>query len=656
MRELNQKKCKQYRKPKWLRSLFIFAILVLVIYCVYLLLQPPVTERIAAFDSVRAIPDSNNAALFYAEMLSEYKNPFVLSDFAVIPDKVLLEKIRQDLGLFDTSPDFLIKDKTYSQPWTRDEFPSIAAMLQEHAKYVSLLQKGAKQKECYFLLAGAKLNASVFYDHFCGHGSDSGWEPTYQRIVLDAIDKYRDSLLRFAYLDMGEGRLSEAIDKAEALIGLGRHLCQFPFVENLSLGRYTEINGLQVLMHLIIMGPSTILQLDDWQRDCQQAKQHWMPTARQVNKVMRLVHKEGKKRLNRGNENGSHGVQRNRFWLKFRRSPHTSKRYFKTRFMDLTSEYQRFYFLIELRRHKEKTGQWPTHFKQVKPELPPEVISVLQAAVFPILWFSPDCYILYGDLSEPTKSITDARYDMDELVVCAGGLFNASGADSVQRYVNHLVERFFHRNLLTNGLERVFYKLSGHSIPLLIESLQHRDSMVRTHAVLVLSRLGEKNVASLYDCPRELLLESLLSGYAQERKEKMKFRYIMAFQQFREMPESSHQRLTDHLRNTIRNGPIPFLRGAAAHVLLEVSERDGLLEILDHMERLSDIEYFGKNRHGIVWSALSRALKSYGFHEYRDRMDGDSVTYKASHRNLTLLDQWWQENRAKVIASEHRLN
>jgi hypothetical protein len=187
--------------------LMTIGIVTLVVLTYSLLARHSVEEQLREIEIACAIPDSENAALIYNEVLAKY-------------------------GDIQSPPDFLddnASEATISHSWTSLAHPKLAEWIEGHEHMVPRLVEAAKMGRCYF-----EINRQ---------------EGIMDRLMARVM--WEDFLTRAANRDLAEGRSDKAIEKYMVMIQFGRHLGQQPtFMENLA-GIELEEYGMKALIRFL---------------------------------------------------------------------------------------------------------------------------------------------------------------------------------------------------------------------------------------------------------------------------------------------------------------------------------------------------------------------------------------------------------------------
>lgn len=205
------------RKKNRLRLAVIVVVLAAIIG--YLLVTYESAEnQLAAIDAARAIPDSENAATIYNELLAEDEE---------IP----------------RWPDFLGEDAdwiTMRLPWTGTDYPNLAAWIKEHQPTIARLLRACEFEQCRFPIAD--------YANQWMSGPVAR---------LSAIRGWTYLLARAANNDIAENRVNDAIDKYRCVTQLARHLYQQPILIDHLVAIGVEGVALRGMTQFIMQGDPT---------------------------------------------------------------------------------------------------------------------------------------------------------------------------------------------------------------------------------------------------------------------------------------------------------------------------------------------------------------------------------------------------------------
>jgi hypothetical protein len=214
-------------------------------------LLPTPQERLTAFDATRAVPDEDNAALIYAQLLQgeEIPVPKWVSKMAPVLDalmdpmslresNVASRKVRElELSQGISEPN--AAKEIALRPWRSAECPELRQWLNKHRDRLDKLQEAARKPSCPFPLSPAPGRMGLFD-------------------VPVGIFRQNALLLRYtANNDLGEGDIDKALAKCQSLLSIGRHLCMQPSASCLSRGIACEVMALHHLVEFIMEGHAT---------------------------------------------------------------------------------------------------------------------------------------------------------------------------------------------------------------------------------------------------------------------------------------------------------------------------------------------------------------------------------------------------------------
>ena len=177
--------------------------------------------ELAAIEAARAIPESENAAVIYNQLLADY-----------------------DANVFGY--DFLGDEQgtlTSNQPWKSKDYPEIAKWLKSQKGTISKLMEAAKMDKCRFPVSADILSFN----------ETSRWSPMRQWAFL---------LIRSANNDLGRKKTDKAIEKNLAVLGMANHQYQQPMLIDMLMGVGCEALAIRQFNNFIITGDATENRLD----------------------------------------------------------------------------------------------------------------------------------------------------------------------------------------------------------------------------------------------------------------------------------------------------------------------------------------------------------------------------------------------------------
>jgi len=232
--------------PKQLRKWFWLSVGVVVIALVVWVFLPeadgewrPYTfdEELAALEAKRAVPNSENAARIYNELL---EIPF--------PD--------------GNEPKFFVRSSpsTKSGPWLSKDHPKMGEWLEEQEGIIQKLMEASKIEECRFPMAADSVKLSETMDR------------------LVPMRQWAYLLISAANNDIAEGRTEEGFQKYIAVLQMSKHLHQQPTnldmivgiaIEALALGQFNRfaVTGDATEERLIVIEEALAKTKHDWTSD-----------------------------------------------------------------------------------------------------------------------------------------------------------------------------------------------------------------------------------------------------------------------------------------------------------------------------------------------------------------------------------------------------
>jgi len=223
-------------------------------------------EEQAALEAKYAVPDSENVAMIYNQLLEEYdSNSFY---FGLVESEV--EKIPM------------------REPWSSTEHPQIAEWLQNHQGIIDTLMQAAKKEKCRFPIP----------PYFDSSGR------------LSSMRRCAYLLITSANNDLGEGRINPALEKYFAVLQIGKHMYQQQTliemlvgvaIENLSLGQLNRLIVTEDLTeeHLWMVENALTKTGYDWNIKLPEVLEGEKLIAKNIWVICYEVNKDGRVRLTR---------------------------------------------------------------------------------------------------------------------------------------------------------------------------------------------------------------------------------------------------------------------------------------------------------------------------------------------------------------------
>ena len=237
-------------------------------------------EELAAIEAACAIPDEENAATIYNELLDRYDSN---SFYAGLPESEL-------------------KKVPMREPWLRGEHPEIAEWLEKHQTTISMLLNASKIEKCRF-----PINADVVS---IGYTIDR----------LGPMRKWAYLLISAANNDMAESRIDQALEKNIAVIQMGNHQCQQPTILDMLTGFAVEALALRQFNRFIVTGDATEEHLTIIEKALTEIRHDWSYDFPRILDCEKLMAKNFWAMLYEANLKGTTRLSRNpwaapRAWL-----------------------------------------------------------------------------------------------------------------------------------------------------------------------------------------------------------------------------------------------------------------------------------------------------------------------------------------------------
>lgn len=310
----------------------IVAVVVIVVLCVFFVANAfglrSVDRQLDAIEAAMAIPDSENAAIAYFAFTQEYAPPPSISHPKVNP---------------------LI----WSQPWTDEKYPELAAMLADHQDGIERLFDIAKIKQCCFLIP-----------------RDEQEEADLSQTVI-CMRQWVLLLRHGLNHDLGEGQLHKAIEKYARIVQIGSHFRRQPALFYHNVGLAFESVPSWMIKNLIVTGEVTNEQLSTLRSVMPPTVDTWSDDHKRLKKVEDLLDRKRWRQIDmltklkglieRSIPQGS--LSQDAF-------ERTETIYYR-QLVDRRGRY----ILIALRQYKNETGRWPESLDAIRGSLNDEILT-----------------------------------------------------------------------------------------------------------------------------------------------------------------------------------------------------------------------------------------------------------------------------------------
>jgi len=299
-------------------------------------------ERLAEIEAARAVPDSENAAIIYNQLLQNPNATSILNDFPESPTGDVLGRVLRE-------------------PWRDEDLPEVAAWVKKRQSVIDRLLEASRLEKCRF---------AISVD------------------ITDTSEVDRAAPLRqWGYLlglvannDLADGRIDAAMVKWRCLLRMASQLHQQPTqIDHLmasALGR----QALEPMARFIMAGDASEPRLqeieamelptkDDWP---EQRKATRMVEDVRSRKIMerfgplgRLRYHVMSFRMQRAIKSAT-GEVVNQATIEAK----TADPYFRS-----IATARGIRILVALKRHRNVTGRWPETLDEIKPSLSNEILT-----------------------------------------------------------------------------------------------------------------------------------------------------------------------------------------------------------------------------------------------------------------------------------------
>jgi len=289
-----------------------------------------VDEQLAAIEAARAIPDEENAATIYNQLLEDYDESSLSPDF------------------FDDETEHL----TRNEPWLSKDYPKVAEWLQQHKNTISTLMEASKKEKCRFAIIIDVQQMPIRMER------------------LSAMRQWAFLLSRAANNDIAEDRIKAVIQKYHCLIQMANHLYQQPAAIDLLIGMVVEALALNRIKPVILQGDATEAHLKTIETIPLPIKDDWDSHMEQIRPVENLATQKLKEQfgildhLKYSLNYGIYGMAK----------PSDFDGIHKIHLRHVASR-RGGRILIALRRYKDKNSHWPESLNQIKSSLPQEILT-----------------------------------------------------------------------------------------------------------------------------------------------------------------------------------------------------------------------------------------------------------------------------------------
>lgn len=279
-----------------------------------------VDKRLAAIDAARTIPEAENAATIYNQLLEEY-------DKSIFAPALLTPALD---GL------------TRNQPWFSKDHPELAKWLEEQQDIVERLLQVSNLEKCFFPICTPL---------------PEGLTARNERLII--MRQWARFLARSANNDIAEGRIDQSLRKCFCLIRMGKHNRQQPVAIDFVVGFAIEALGLQRIRFLAMHEDVTEEHLKVIETALSRADADWN---RQWEIMLEVEKLYGRKMPKSGSL-----PKRLKDWWENRGNWEAGFRRIDELYSRLLADRCGSRIVIELRRFKNRTGHWPESLDEIRP-------------------------------------------------------------------------------------------------------------------------------------------------------------------------------------------------------------------------------------------------------------------------------------------------
>jgi hypothetical protein len=311
-------------------------------------------EQLAAIEAARAIPDSQNAAVIYNQLLADY-NEAKLSP-----------------ALLDPNTD----DLTLIGPWSSKDYPEVAQWIRQQQGLITRLLEATRKDKCSFSV----------YDP--AEGIEEHIAKRVNR--MKTMRKWARLVVRAANNDVAEGRIARALENYFCAVRMGEHARQQPIAIDFLTGIGMETLALQKMRIIIMESDVTEEHLKTIEATLPQTSHNWTEDSQIMLEVERLYFRKMPP------EKVDGLLNQLKVWLRrFDESAGVFNRVHEI-YLRLFAERRGNRILVSLRRYKNKHGRWPKSLDEIKSSLGEEVLTDPQNGGPFVYRLTEDTFILYG--------------------------------------------------------------------------------------------------------------------------------------------------------------------------------------------------------------------------------------------------------------------
>lgn len=219
-------------------------------------------NELAELEAKYAIPDSENAAVIYNQLLADeakYKERQQEKGDKLVAEllekgtvSIPVEDVNDTNNLFGFSystfyPDFWNSDIDYltrTQTWSSKQYPRAAQWLRQRESTTNMLLEASRKQRCSFPIPPDAMSLRSSMERY---GPMRRWA----MLLVQASNN-----------DLGDGRLGAALEKTLAVLQMANHLYQQPLLMDFLVAQAFEIHALENLKRAVIQEDFATQHLD----------------------------------------------------------------------------------------------------------------------------------------------------------------------------------------------------------------------------------------------------------------------------------------------------------------------------------------------------------------------------------------------------------
>jgi len=208
-------------------------------------------DELAALKAKYAVPDEENAAIIYNQLLENY------------------DANDSEPNLPDANDYHLSR----SEPWSSKDYPKLTEWLQQQEGTIAKLLEASKKEKCAFPITADPI----------------GLGRTMTR--LPPMRQWASLLTTAANNDFAEGRAEQALEKCIALLQMAKHICQQPTIIDNLVGFAVEAIAIREFNRLVVTGDVTEEQLNVIEEALVGVKHDWSSDMPRFSECEKLLNK-----------------------------------------------------------------------------------------------------------------------------------------------------------------------------------------------------------------------------------------------------------------------------------------------------------------------------------------------------------------------------